>query len=71
MMRSWVCLKRWNKEVRMILLKQKLEEESVSFGKTVITYDDFFQCTPDGYIKENKFKKKTWNWTYDSQSIIM
>ena len=42
----------------MILLKQKLEEESVSFGKTVITYDDFFQCTPDGYIKENKFLKK-------------
>lgn len=42
----------------MILLKQKLEEESVSFGKTVITYDDFFHCTPDGYIKENKFFKK-------------
>ena len=38
----------------MILLKQKLEEESVSFGKTVITYDDFL-IIPVKTLQEAKY----------------
>lgn len=41
----------------MTLLKQKLEQESVWFGKTIMTNDDLFHCTPNGYIKRNMFLK--------------